>query len=50
MGVLSATGESSFPMGLRVRWRRGWSGEEREGTEAQREGKPVLGEKDVTDS
>lgn len=25
-------------------------GEEREGTEAQREGKPVLGEKDVTDS
>lgn len=37
MGVLSATGESSFPTGLSVRWRTGWSGEERGGAEGGQE-------------
>lgn len=36
MGVLSGTGERSFPKGLRVRWRTGWSGEEKDGAEGQR--------------
>lgn len=36
MGVLSATGERSIPTGLRVRWRPGWSGEERDGAGKQR--------------
>lgn len=39
MGVLSATGGSSFPTGLSVRWRSGWSGEERGGAEGGRQEK-----------
>lgn len=35
MEVLSATGERSFPRGLRVRCRTGWSGEEKDGAEGQ---------------
>lgn len=35
VGVLSDTGERSFPTGLRVRWRAGWSGEEKDGTKGE---------------
>lgn len=35
MGVLSDTGERSFPTGLSVRWRAGWRGEEKDGTKGE---------------
>lgn len=35
VGVLSETGDRSFPTGLSVRWRTGWSGEERAGTKGE---------------
>lgn len=38
VGVLSATGESSFPTGLNVRWSIRWSGEEKDGAEGGRGG------------
>lgn len=41
MGVLSDTGDRSFPTGLRVRWRSGWSGEERDGAEGGEEGEEI---------
>lgn len=35
VGVLSDTGERSFPTGLSVRWRAGWRGEEKDGAKGE---------------